>query len=151
MNEVFQRLDELSDVELATLVAAAEHVIAGDDEDAAELAAMPSSMAGAAIADELSEVGTPASPEAVSAVLRDRSVVLAALHTIAAEPPVADAVADVYRKRRDMLAVDGGLLTGAALLLFVLKLKRVKIGKIDVSFYDARQGVLEQLRTLLGR
>ncbi len=151
MSDVFQRLDELSDVELATLVAAAEHVIAGGDEDAAEYTAMPTSMASAAIADEVGEDGTPASPEAVTAVVRDRTMVLATLRTVAAEPAVADAVADAYRKRRDMLAIDGGLLTGAALLLFVLKLKRVKIGNVEVSFYEARQGVLEQLRMLLGR
>lgn len=149
MSDVWDRLDELSEADLATLVAAAEHVFAAGDEDAAGYAALPSGVAGTAIAAELAEDGTARSPTAVTAAVRDRAMVLATLRTLAAEPVVADAVAEAYRKRRDMLAVDAGVLTAAALLLFVLKLKRIKIGKVDVSFYEARQGLLEQLRNLL--
>ena len=43
------------------------------------------------------------------------------------------------------------LVTGIALLALVLKLNRIKVGKVDVTFFEARTSMLDQLRNLLGR
>lgn len=152
--EPWGRLDELTDDELATLVAAARQVLVqhADGPDAAALLDAPPIVAGHAIAETLRDagVGTP-----VDFMVDDedsaRVVSLAALRVIGGEPALAGLVAEAYRARRDMLAVDGGLITGIVLLALVLKLKRIKVGKVDITFFEARAGMLDQLRNLLGR
>ncbi|HEX9041054.1 MAG TPA: hypothetical protein VF838_08490 [Trebonia sp.] len=158
-DEVWSRLDELSDDEVATLVEAAEHVLADlaedDEPGAAMLAKMPVAHVGPALADTLREAGTDVDPDAVTALLRDteRSRLLAveALRGISAEPVLAEQVAAAYRARREMMAIDPSLVLAGSLLLLVLKLKRIKVGKVDISFYEVREGALAQLRSLLGR
>lgn len=170
-DEVWGRLTELSDDELATLIAAAEHVLAdfadtadNTDTDAAgepdtaqlaELAQLPVAHIAPALAETLREAGTDVDPDDVAALLRDadqsRQLAVQALREISTEPALAEEVAAAYRARREMMAVDPGLVLSGALLLFVLKLKRIKIGKVDISFYELRDGVLAQLRSLLGK
>lgn len=159
-DEVWSRLDELSDDELATLTEAAEHVLAdladaADEPETAMLAEMPVAHVGPALAETLREAGTDADPDEVTALLRDaqrsRQLVIETLREIRTQQALAEEVAAAYRARREMMAVDPGLVLSGALLLFVLKLKRIKIGKVDVSFYELRDGVLAQLRSLLGK
>lgn len=153
-DEVWGRLDELTDDELSTLVAAAAHVVAdlAGEPDAPQL---PVALAGAALAGELREAGTDADPDEVTALLQDgsrvRRLAVAALRPIAAEPDLAAEVAAAYRARREMMAVDAGMVLAGALLVLALKVKRIKIGKVDISFYEARASALEQLRAFLGR
>jgi hypothetical protein len=155
--DVWSRLDELSDDELAMLVEAAEHVIAdsADAPDASIYLRMPVTRVGEAIAGSLQDAGTATDPDDVTAVLRDhdsaRQLAVQALRTIGEEPALAGQVAAAYLARREMMVVDAGLVAAGALLLLVLKLKRIKIGNVDISFYEARAGALELLRTLLGR
>lgn len=158
-DEVWSRLEELSDDEVATLVEAAEHVLADladpDEPEAAMLAKMPVAHVGSALADTLQEAGTDVDPDEVTALLRDaersRRLVVQALREISAEPALAEQVAAAYRARREMMAVDASLLLAGSLLLLVLKLKRIKIGKVDISFYEVRESTLAQLRSLLGK
>jgi hypothetical protein len=154
---VWNRLEELSDEELATLVEAAEHVIAdsSDEPDASGYMKMPVTRLGTAIAGSLRETGSDTDPDQVTELLRDhehaRQLAVQALQAIGREPVLADHIEAAYRARREMMAVDAGLVVAGALLLLVLKLKRIKIGNVDISFYEARASALEQLRTLLGR
>ncbi|WP_433042586.1 hypothetical protein [Dactylosporangium sp. CS-033363] len=157
MTDVWDRLGELSDDELTTLVAAAGHVIAdlADDAAAAEVPLMPVGHLGAELAGELRAADVDTEPDEVTALLRDRdrarALAVAALRPLAAEPELAAEVAAAYEARRGMMAVDGGLLLGGALLVLALKVKRIKVGKVDVSFYEARAGALAQLRAFLGK
>ncbi|NUR26773.1 MAG: hypothetical protein HOV83_13180 [Catenulispora sp.] len=162
-DELWSRLAELSDDELATLTAAAEHVLAdfadaADEPETAQVAQlprMPVAHVGPALAETLREAGTDVDPDDVTALLRDaeqaRLLAIQALLEISTEPALAGEVAAAYRARREMMAVDPSLVLSGALLLFVLKLKRIKIGKVDISFYELRDGVLAQLRSLLGK
>lgn len=155
--ELWNQLDALSDDELSMLVEAAKHVIAdsSDAEEAPGYLAMPVSRVGEAIAGSLQDDGTATEPDDVTAVLRDdgqaRHIAVQTLRAIGDEPALAEQVAAAYRARREMMAVDAGLVAAGALLLLVLKLKRIKVGGVDISFYEARASALEQLRTLLGR
>jgi hypothetical protein len=156
-DDVWSRLEELSDDELATLVEAAQHVLAdlADEPGTAMLAQMPVGHVGAALAGTLREAGTDVDPDEVTALLRDgersRWLAVQALRQISAEPAIAEQVAAAYRARREMMAVDAGLVLAGSLLLLVLKLKRIKVGKLDISFYEARASALAQLRSLLGK
>jgi hypothetical protein len=152
---VWTRLDTLTDDELATLVAAARSVLVeqggADEEDAA----LPAGPAGAAIAAELAADGEDLSATGIAALLRDeaaaRSLAEAVLREIGSQPELARLVAEAYEARRQMLAIDAGLVLAGALLVLVLKLKRIKIGKLDISFYEARESTVAHLRSLLGK
>jgi|SRR5215472_11417505 len=150
---IWGRLEELSDDELGTLIAAALHVIAAETDDADDYLSMPVAVASAAIAGSLAEAGTTAEPQAIAGLVRDRdqarALALAALQPIGHEPGLAEMIADAYSERRRMMAVDPGLISAASLLVLVIKLRRIKIGKVDISFYEIREGVLAQLRNLL--
>lgn len=152
-DEVWSRLEELSDDEVATLVEAAEHVLA-DLADESETA-MPVTRVGIALADVLREAGTDVESDEVTALLRDaevsRRLAVQTLRQIGADPALAEQVAAAYRARREMMAVDAGLVLAGSLLLLVLKLKRIKVGKVDISFYEVRESALAQLRSLLGK
>jgi len=152
-DDIWSRLGELSDDELGTLIVEAQHVIASDAGDAIEYLSMPVGVAAGAIAASLGEAGTRAEPQVVAGLVRDparaRALALAALQPIWHEPELGKLVAEAYGERRGMLAVDPELISAVSLLVLILKLKRVKIGKLDVSFYEIREGVLDQLRNLL--
>jgi hypothetical protein len=155
-DEIWSHLEELSDDEVATLVEAATHVLADAGEpETAMLTTMPAAYVGPALADTLRESGTDVDPDEVTALLRDversRSLAGRALQEISAEPALAEQVATAYRARREMMAVDPSLIEAGALLLLVLKLKRIKVGKVDISFYEVRESMLAQLRSLLGK
>ncbi|MEV5956185.1 hypothetical protein AB0M11_20840 [Streptomyces sp. NPDC051987] len=156
-DEVWNRLEELADDEVATLVEAAEHVIGelADEPEAAMLAKMPVARVGIALTDVLRDAGADVDTDQVTALLRDeeqsRRLAVQTLREISADPALADEVAAAYRARREMMAVDAGLVLAGSLLLLVLKLKRIKVGKVDISFYEVRESALAQLRSLLGK
>ncbi len=152
---VWDRLDELSTAELSSLAAAAESVIADESGDDEDYASMPVGATGAAVAAELREDGTSAGSDEVAHLIREpeqaRELTIAMLRAMREMPVLAEAIEEAYESRRGMLAIDPELIAAGALLLFVLKLKRIKIGKVDISFYEARDNVMAQLKNMLGQ
>ena len=152
---VWERLDQLDDAELNDLVEAAVAVIteAAGDPDATSLAELPARRLGAEITVELQSSGVVANTDDVGRLLRDersaRPLVLSMLRSLPAGR-LRDEVEAAYAAKRKMMIVDAGLLTGAALLLLVMKLKRIKIGSSEISFYEAKSETVDGVRQLLG-
>lgn len=79
------------------------------------------------------------------------SVGLAVLEAIAADPDLAAAVDAAYRARQNMMVVDVAFVLASALLLTVLKLKRVRIGRegAEVDFSELQPGIVSAIRKLV--
>jgi len=60
---------------------------------------------------------------------------------------------EAYRRRSEMMLADPGTLAAAALLLLVLKLKKVHVssGATEVDFYPIKNEILQALKGLLWR
>lgn len=153
---IWDRLDDLDDAELTMLVEAAASVIADhtDEAGARTYLEMPPRPAGQILKSTLADAGVAVDEEAAAELVRDqkaaRQLTVRVLRSLAQQPILAAEIEAAYRDRQRMLVIDAGLISAAALLLLVLKLKRVKIGGVDVSFYDARQSALDSIRRLLG-
>jgi hypothetical protein len=146
-------LDDLSDEELRYLMEAAISVLWEQAQH--PVVQSPTQLPPRALATELRHL--LGDETGVDRVVQDAQVShdvgMAVLREIGQQPEVAAEVEAAYQARRDMLAVDAGLVLGAALLLAVLKLKQVKVGKrggVDVQFHEVQTGVLDGIRRLLG-
>jgi hypothetical protein len=126
-----------SDAELAKLTEAAIGVLAqaGDaDDELAELESMPA----AAIADEIAAAGRSLGVEADDAArLADAaatpaqapSVARAVLTELIRDEGLGEELDDAYRRRGDLMAIDPLSISAAALLVLVLRVRRVRISK----------------------
>jgi len=154
--DIWGRLDDLDDAELAMLVEAAASVIADNTNEAGAriYLEMPPRPAGQILKSTLADAGVAVDDEEAAELVRDevvtRQLAVHVLRSLAQQPVIAAEIEVAYRARQRMLVIDAGVISAAALLLLVLKLKRVKIGGVDVSFYDARQSALDSIRRMLG-
>jgi hypothetical protein len=153
-HSVWERLDDISEDELAYLTNAALAVIADHSStDIEGLTKLPHNatvdQARSALAEEGIDVDESGAATIVSDPQLDRSMALSLLRATR-ESPLRDEIERVYRQMRDMMILDAGLLLGGAVLILVLKLKRIKIGDNEVEFYEAKSEVLEAIRTFLG-
>lgn len=151
---VWERLDSLNDDELAYLTNAALAVIVDHCppgvEDPAKLphgAAVDQTLT--ALAEEGIDVDDFAAATIVSDADLNRSIALSLLRDVR-ESPLKDEIESVYQRMRDMMILDAGLLLGGAVLILVLKLKRIKIGDNEVEFYEAKSDILQAIRSFLG-
>lgn len=155
---VWSRLDGLSDSDLRLLVDSAVRVIGDEVGEGAGLdaARLPPGPLAKQLLAELTANGVPADAAVAEKVARDtqisRPLALITLRELAANPVLADRIESAYEARRGMMLVEGGVLLGAALVLLVLKLKKVHVGKdgADVDFYEAKEGWLGKVSGLLG-
>lgn len=76
---------------------------------------------------------------------------VALLEQVASQPALAEEVERTFRARSGMMAIDPDTLMAGSLLVLILKLKRIKIGNVDVSFYDMQQGTLTAVRKFIGQ
>ena len=156
---VWERLDALSDSELNALVAAAASVLAenAEGDEAEETLSMPPGPAARELRSLLDGAGVPVDEAEAERLVTDeaasREVALAVLRELGKEPEVAAEIEEAWRARRGMMVVEGGVLIGAALLLLVMKLKRVSVKRegAEVEFYEAKGGVLAAIKGFLGR
>jgi len=153
---VFDRLDTLSDQDLSTLVAAAADVLAegGDDPTAQETIEMPPGPAARELQSELTAAGLDVDEAAADGLVSDdavsREVALVTLRELAKQPELAAEIEAAWKERSGMMVIDGGVLIGAALLLLVMKLKRVKVKDVEVEFYEAKSDIVNAVRGLVG-
>jgi hypothetical protein len=153
---VWLRLDELDDAELQALLTAATSVVAdaSDDPSAAEIPMMPTRVALSEVAGSLRDAGLHVDDAAVARLTDDpvasRQLTVAVLRQLAANPSMAAEIEAAYEARRGMMVIDPLTISAMALLLFVLKLKRVKLGRAEVTFFEAKEGVLKAVRGLVG-
>lgn len=102
----------------------------------------------AALAQEGVDIGEAEASGVLSDVELSRSIALSLLRAVETSP-LKDEVESVYQRMRDMMVLDAGLLLGGAVLILVLKLKRIKIGDSEVEFYDAKADILNAIRSFL--
>jgi hypothetical protein len=76
---------------------------------------------------------------------------VALLEQVASQPVLAEEVERTFRARSGMMAIDSDTLMAGSLLVLMLKLKRIKIGNVDISFYDMQQGTLTAVRKFIGQ
>src|SRR5207237_2723867 len=79
-----------------------------------------------------------------------RSVAIALLRECIAKPELAEEIEAAYQSRRDMMVLDAGVVLAGALLLLVLKVKRIKVRDTEIEFYDVKENALRQIRSFLG-
>ena len=153
---VWERVGQLTDGELKALVDSAVAVLNRSAEpDEMITADMSASQVQSQMASALSEAGLPANQQDASAAVSsasDKAAVLAMLSAVAQVPGLREEIEKAYRRRQEMLFLDLGLVTGPALLILLLKLKRIKINSsgADVQFYDAQKSTVEMIRQMLG-
>jgi hypothetical protein len=151
---IWERLDSLSDEELAYLTSAAMAVLAEHaDPQLEDPTKLPHNLliaeTRAALAPEGIDVGESDAAEVVSDADLTRSMELSLLRNVE-RSPLKDEVGDVYERLHNMMVLDGGLLLGGAVLILVLKLKRIKIGDSEIEFYDVKADLLNAIRSFLG-
>ncbi|MDO8654152.1 MAG: hypothetical protein Q7R66_18425 [Undibacterium sp.] len=152
----WNKLDELTDPELATLVESTIFVLKRSDESASATAAeMPASAMTKALEKSLSERGMDASvaDSIVKQAKLSRPIAIILLQEIAAVPALAHEIEGVWRERNGMLVVGAGVILAAALMILVLKLKKIKVNKesgVEVDLDKLSTGALGSVFKFLG-
>jgi hypothetical protein len=152
-----QALDRLDDRQLGLLVQAAAAVLAGagDGDDLRQATELPAGALAADLGGALAEQGVAADEGAVRRLVeageRDRQLGIALLRQVCAVPALRAEVDAAYAARQRMMVVDPGTVLAAAVLLLVLKLRRVKVGRegVEVTLDPVRQGMLGFVQQLL--
>jgi len=153
---VWEHLGELTDGQRKDLVESAVAVLRdGLQPDEAITSDMPASVVRGQMAAALAEAGLPASEQDASAAMSSASgpdAVLTMLSALAQVPGLREEIEQAYRRRQDMMVLDFGIITGPALMILLLKLKRIKINSsgVDVQLYDAHKSTIEMIRQMLG-
>jgi hypothetical protein len=155
---VWDRLTELDDVERAMLVQSVTAVITSHINENQRLPpGAPPSVMQKEVAESLKAAGasTDANKSEFAQRLEhtsDPAVVIEMLEYVSQLPTISDEVAAAYEERRQMLAVDFGIVSGPLLFLLLMKLKRIKVShsEVDVEFYEPKQSVLLTLAKQLG-
>jgi hypothetical protein len=145
--------DQLNVVAEAALTVLQRRADEGDAAYVEELTSMPPGPLGRELRAALAENGLGASEDQARQLVNSREAALAVLEQIAREPELARAVEQVLCERQGMMFVEPGTLLAGALLLLVIKLKRVRVSRegADVEFRDLKADVLEPVRKLLGQ
>lgn len=150
---VWQRLDGLTDSDLATLVESAIFVLNQKGaEGEPSPAEMPASVVESSLRAELDGNTTAAARIAQEEAL-SRPVAILMLQEIGRRPELAAEIERVWHERRQMMAIGAGLILSAALLLLVLKLKRVQVSRdkgVDVEFSELSKDVVGSVFRFLG-
>lgn len=153
---VWNRLDALSDGDLAAVVESTIFVlkqgVEGGDPSPTE---MPPGPMVQALEQLLAERGldTGAAGRIVKQPTLSRPVAIALLQEIGREPTLAQEIENVWRERRGMLVVEPASILAAALLLLVLKVKKVKVSKkegVTVDFTKISTGALGKVFEFAG-
>jgi hypothetical protein len=154
-SSIWERLDALDDDELAQLTTAAIMVVGehGNVGEAAEATRLPRDTLAAQTREVLESEGVALDEgqavEIVSSTDLSRELSLSFLQAVR-DSPVRDEVAQVHQRLRDMMIVDAGLLLAGAVVLLVLKLKRVKVGENEIEFFEVKSDVLKAIKSFLG-
>jgi hypothetical protein len=148
----------LTDSNVAKLAEAAIGVLEPADEEGADLHSLPPAVIQEQIAAAAQSLGvTPeeAAQLAVAAAREDLAPGVA--QTVVAElqrdEALAGEIADAYERRQDLMAVDPLTISAAALLLLVLRVRRVRISKkdgVDVTLDPLKADVVKAVLSFVG-
>jgi len=146
----WQRLDELPDNKLRLLVASVVSVLqdSADQDDASMegVAAMPPGPLSRELQTVLAENGVAVSESQASQIMESRPFALLLLQQVAQQHDLAREVEHACQERQRMLVVDGGIILAGAVLLLVIKLKRIQANKKGVDGVPVASGQEATLR-----
>jgi hypothetical protein len=148
----------LTDQDIAKLAEAAIGVLAPEDADGADLQSMPPSVIQDEIAAASESLGLTADEAARLAEAASREDLAPGLaETVVAElrrdEALAGEIAEAYERRKDLMAVDPLTISAAALLLLVLRVRRVRISKqegVDVTLDPLKADVVKAVLSFVG-
>jgi len=152
----WSKLDAMSDQGLAAMVESALFVLRRSE---AVGAPSPAEMPNAVLTKQLEQVLMQRGVDArvagnvVKQQAMARPVALALLGAIGSEPELALEVERIWRERGGLLFVGTGAILASALLLLVLKLKKVKVSKKDgaeIDFDKVSSGALGAILKFTG-
>jgi hypothetical protein len=149
---VWSQLQELSDRDLRLLVEVTVELLASAADEPDRPTDLPRSMLLGEVRGLLADNGVAVDDPRVADQLGEglfRPAVVPVLEQLSSDPKLADA----YAARKRMMVLDGGVLVGAALLLLVLKLKRIRLAKlgVDIELYEAKADALKAIGDLILR
>lgn len=146
-------LDDISDIDLAVVSAAAVHVV--QETAALDNDEQPRSVIAQELRDALEESGLAVTAEEASFLVSDaaatRVLALTALAGFGADTTLRAEIDDAYAKRSDLMVLDPGSLLAGALVVLAIKLKRIKVGDVKIEFFELKTNLIDQIRELLGR
>lgn len=152
----WNNLDAMSDQGLATLVDSAIFVLhRSDAADTPSPTELPNSVLMKQLEQALTKRGVDGAVAGnlVTQQGLSRPVAVAVLGAIATEPVLAQEVERVWQERGGLLFVGAETILGAALLLLVLKLKKVKVSKqtgTEIEFDKVSSGALGAILKFVG-
>jgi hypothetical protein len=152
---VWDRLETLDERELAMLSTAAVSVIASSaGGNQPEIEELPRLVVSRELAKELAAEGLAVSESETERIVTEpglsRDVAMLILRELGRQSELAAEIEEAYVSRTDLMILDAGLVLSGALLLFVIKLKHIKIGNNEIEFYEMKPGILRELRSMLG-
>lgn len=152
---MWDRLDELSEKDLAILTAATVSILAEQPTADKPVRDLPPSKLAEELVSILADSGL-AAPKSIARQLATepapRELLIPILTAIGAQHGLAQQIMDAYEAQKQMMIIDAGLVSAAALLILVLKLRKVRIAnKVEIDFYQVTSSVLNALRQFMGR
>jgi hypothetical protein len=149
--------EQLSDVDLRTLVQAASSVLAreGDGQVPGDLAQMPQSMVAQELRTAVEQQGVSLDERAAERIARGdlaRGMAIEVVRELGRDPDLRAAIDEAYEASRQLMVLDPGTLAVAALLVIAVKIRRVRVGggNVDVQFDPVKAGILSRITELIG-
>jgi hypothetical protein len=144
--------------DVAKLAEAAIGVLEPADEEGADLQSLPPAVIREQIAAAAQSLGvTPEdAAQLAAAAARDDlapGVAQAVVAELQRDDALAEEIADAYARRQDLMAVDPLTISAAALLLLVLRIRRVRISKkggVDVTLDPLKADVVKAVLGFVG-
>lgn len=148
----------MTDPTVAKLAEAAIGVLEPADEDGADLQSMPPAALRAEITAAAQSLGVTAEDAArlAEAAARDDlapGVAEAVVAELQRDEALAEEIADAYERRQDLMAVDPLTISAAALLLLVLRVRRVRVSRkdgVDVTLDPLKADVVKAVLSFVG-
>lgn len=148
----------MTDVDAAKLAEAAIGVLEPADEEGADLQSLPPAAIQEQIAAAAESLGVTADEAAQLAAAASREDLAAGVaRTVVAElqrdEALAGEIADAYERRQELMAVDPLTISAAALLLLVLRVRRVRVSRqdgVDVTLDPLKADVVKAVLGFVG-
>lgn len=148
----------MTDQDIAKLAEAAIGVLAPEDDDGADLQSMPPGVIQGEIAAASESLGLTADEAARLAEAAAREdlapgVAQAVVAELQRDEALAGEIAEAYERRKGLMAVDPLTISAAALLLLVLRVRRVRISKqegVDVTLDPLKADVVKAVLSFVG-
>jgi hypothetical protein len=151
-------LTDPNEGDMAKLAEAAIGVLEPAYEEGADLQSLPGAVIREEIAVAARSLGVAPEEAAQLAAAAGREdlalgVAQAVLAQLQRDDALAEEIADVYGRRQDLMAVDPLTISAAALLLLVLRVRRVRVSKqegIDVTLDPLKADIVKAVLSLVG-